>query len=392
MKKLFFLSLFLLSINAFSQEEITFKASTRLLQPAQLEIDNSYNPKDRVEISFEMPKTIDAKGSRKYQWTINGSVEPGKGWVLEKGANLNSDKLKVYFVKVGNYSIGLTLTVTVKTKVGDEIEEDETEYTGEMEDFISVRSVFPELAALYAEKPNPNYVKLVERASEYSVKPKYANDPTPHLFLAKGYLGLVKTTNTDPRFESALEECISSFNTARELDKNGVIFDNEHQRFLLELETYLYDENIKENVNADPKSDPDGFDVLQENADNYSQVSFAPITSVFLQAALKYIKKDVKGANQIWASEIPKLSKYVYLDVETAYGKKFKDELGNEVVFSNIDLKILKFGVMKSALLLKSRDGNSTLACELINKVKPWLTKERDFLPFVKEQFNNCYE
>jgi hypothetical protein len=154
----------------------------------------------------------------------------------------------------------------------------------------------------------------------------------------------------------------------------------------------LYDENIKENVNADPKSDPDGFDVLQENADNYSQVSFAPITSVFLQAALKYIKKDVKGANQIWASEIPKLSKYVYLDVETAYGKKFKDELGNEVVFSNIDLKILKFGVMKSALLLKSRDGNSTLACELINKVKPWLTKERDFLPFVKEQFNNCYE
>ena len=81
MKKLFFISLFFLSFNAFSQEEITFKASTRLLQPAQLEIDNSYNPKDRVEISFELPKNIDANGSRKYQWTINGAVEPGKVWV-----------------------------------------------------------------------------------------------------------------------------------------------------------------------------------------------------------------------------------------------------------------------------------------------------------------------
>ncbi|NBU48250.1 MAG: hypothetical protein EBS34_12600 [Flavobacteriales bacterium] len=392
MKKLFFLPLFLLSINAYCQEELVFKANTRLVQPAQLEPDNKYNPKDRVEISFVMPKNIDPKGSKKYQWTINGATSPGKGWVLEKGTNLNSEKIKVYFEKVGNYSVGLTFTVTVKTKVGDEIEEDETEYSGEKEDFISVRSVFPELAALYAEKPNPNYVKLVEKASEYSVKPKYANDPTPHLFLAKGYLGLVKTTNTDPRFESALEECISSFNTARELDKNGVIFDNEHQRFLVELENYLFDENIVNNVDADPKTDPDGFDIVVENVDNYNQISFAPITSVFLQAAYKFMKKDVKGANQIWADAIPILKKYVQTDGETAYGKKFKDEAGNEIIISNIDLKILKFGVMKSAVLLKARDGNASLACELINIVKPWLTKERDFLPFVKGQFNNCKE
>ena len=48
---------------------------------------------------------------------------------------------------------------------------------------LTVRSVFPELAALYAQKPKPNYKKLVERASDYIVKPKYANDPTPYLFL-----------------------------------------------------------------------------------------------------------------------------------------------------------------------------------------------------------------
>ena len=237
-----------------------------------------------------------------------------------------------------------------------------------------------------------DYVKLVEKASEYSVKPKYASDPTPHLFLAKGYLGLVKTTNTDPRFESAFEECISSFNTARELDKNGVIFDDEHQRFLIELETYIFDENIKENVNADPKNDANGFDIITEFVEFYNQVSYAPITSTMLQAALKYSKKDLKGANLIWNTEIPKLKKYQNLEIETVYGKKFKTEIGTELVISKIDLIMLKIGVMKSAVIMKTRDGNSTKACELIKIVTPWFENDREFTMFLNKEFNNCGE
>jgi hypothetical protein len=376
----------------FTQEELSFTANKRLLEPAALKNDNSFDSKDLVEISCVAPKSLNPQGTKKYQWSINGVTEAGKGWILPKGLTTTNEKLKVYFDKVGNYTVSLTLVVTVKKKVGDEIEEEETEYSGEMEDFISVRSVFPELAAIYAQKPTPDYVKLVERASEYSVKPKFANDPTPHLFLAKGYLGLVKTTNTDPRFESAMEECITSFNTARELDKNGVIFDDEHQRFLIELETYIFDENIKDNMNSDPKTDPDGFDIFTENIDFYNQISFAPITSIFLQASTKYLKKDTKGANALWTTEIPKLKKYKDLDVETTYGKKFEDENGTKIILSTVDLQMLKFGVMQSASLMKTRDGNSTKACELLNIVAPWLSDQRDFVQFMTKEFNNCGE
>jgi len=376
----------------FTQEDLTFTANKRLVQPAVLKSDNTYDTKDLVEISFNAPKSLDSKGTRKYQWSINGATEAGKGWTLPKGGTTKGEKLKVYFEKVGNYTVSLSLTVTVKKKVGEDTEEEENEYTGETEDFISVRSVFPELAALYAQKPQPDYVKLVEKASEYSVKPKYANDPTPQLFLAKGYLGLVKSGNNDPRFESALEECITSFNTARELDKNGVIFDNEHQAFLQELESYLFDEGIKDYISSDPIGDPEGFEVLTEYLDYYSQISFAPITSTFMQARIKYQKKDTKGANALWNSEIPKLKKYTDLDVETTYGKKFKDEMGKDIILSTIDFQLLKFGVMASTRLMKTRDGNATKACDLINVVSPWLADQRDFTQFVSKDFNNCAE
>jgi len=381
-----------LSFGVFGQTDLTFSANKRLVQPAILKENNTYDAKDLVEISFQNPSGIDSKGTKKYQWSINGATEDGKGWVLKPNTSTTGEKLQIYFTKVGNYTVSLVMTVTVKTKVGDETEEEETEYSGETEEFISVRSVFPELAALYAQKPIPDYVKLVEKASEYSVKPKYASDPTPHLFLAKGYLGLVKTTNTDPRFESAFEECISSFNTARELDKNGVIFDDEHQRFLIELETYIFDENIKENVSADPKSDADGFDILTEYVEYYNQVSFAPITSTLLQAVIKYTKKDVKGANLIWNTEIPKLKKYESLNIETVYGVKFKNEIGTELVISKVDLIMLKIGVMKSAMIMKTRDGNSTKACELIKIVTPWFENDREFNLFLDKEFNSCGE
>ncbi|MBM3164402.1 MAG: hypothetical protein FJZ80_02970 [Bacteroidetes bacterium] len=392
MNRIFF-SLFLsLGLCLFSQEDLSFKANRRLMEPVVLNDDKTFDTKDMVEISCMVPKSINLQGTQKFQWAINGSTEAGKGWVLPKGQTTTGEKLKVYFTRVGNYAVSLTLTVTSKKKVGEEFEEEENEYSGEIEDFISVRSVFPELAAIYAQKPTPNYVKLVEKASEYSVKPKYANDPTPHLFLAKGYLGLVKSTNNDPRFESAMEECITSFNTARELDKNGVIFDDEHQRFLLELESYVFDENIKDNVSANPKTEVDAFEILVENIDIYSQISFAPITSSFFQAATKYMKKDTKGANLIWNTEIPKLKKYIDLDIETTYGKKFKDDMGTSIIISNVDIQMLKFGVMQSALLMKTRDGNSTKACDLLNIVSPWLSEERDFMAFMTTEFNNCGE
>ena len=61
-----------------------------------------------------------------------------------------------------------------------------------------------------------------------SVKPKYATDPTPNLFLAKGMLGLAKGLEFTPKIdrETAMSECVASYVAAKELDLNGVLFDD----------------------------------------------------------------------------------------------------------------------------------------------------------------------
>ena len=367
-------------VGHFSAQDITFSANKRLVEPV---INGEVKPENTVEIKSTLIKQL--KGKKTYTWTINGSTEPGKGWDLIKGTTLSGDKIKVSFNKIGNYSIGLTV-------VGLDGEE-ESEVSNEVEDFISVRSMFPELAALYAQKPTPNYVKLVEKASEYIVKPKFANDPTPNLFLAKGYLGLVKTGNNEPRFETAIDDCISSFATARELDKNGVIFDDEHQRFLDELQAYIYNENILVHYDSDPKANPDSYDQLVEYVDYYSQISYAPVCSSLLQGYFKYLKKDIKGANTQWNVEILKLKKYVKLEKETAYGHYYKDDLGNEIILSNFDLKVLKLGAMKVSEIMKTRDNqNPKEACKLLAIVEPFLIDDTEFAGFYSQTFNSCQE
>lgn len=354
-------------------QKVTFSSNKRLVEPVlnrEVKADNIIELKNTSSI----PKT----GSRKIVWSINGTSTPGKDWDLAKGSAIGGETIKVSFNKLGNYTVGLTILDTDR-------EGNENEISEEIEDYISVRSVFPELAALYAQKPKPNYVKLVERADEFVVKPKFANDPTPQLFLAKGYLGIVKTGNPDPRFESAIEDAISSFAAAKELDKNGVIFDAEHQAFLNELEVYLHKEFIE--VFLD---DETNLDQLSEALDYYSQVTFAPISVKFLEAFKHYSSKNVKAANLIWSTEIPKLKKYTSIESEDPYIHLFKDELGNTVQFTGTDLAILKLGITRSALIFKTRDANNFKACELLEIVEPIYIDEKDFAAFYSDEFNSC--
>lgn len=378
--KYLFLLLLTAVFNTLLAQDITFSSDKRLVQPS---VNGEVKTENTIEIKSSLKTPLN--GKKTYTWTINGSSEPGKGWELVKGTTLSGEKIKISFNKIGNYSIGLTV-VSVSG-------EDENEVSGEVEDFISVRSVFPELAALYAQKPVPNYVKLVEKSSEYTVKPKFANDPTPNLFLAKGYLGLVKSGNPEPRFETAIEDCISSFAAAKELDKNGVIMDDEHQRFLDELQQYLLNENILVNYDADPKTNPESYDQLVEYIDYYSQTTSAPVCASLMQGYFKYLKKDSKGANLLWNTEILKLKKFVNLDEKTAYGERFKDELGNEIILSTVDLKVLKLGAMKVAQVMKTRDNqNPKEACKLLSIVEPFLIDDTEFATFYSKEFNSCQE
>ena len=124
------------------------------------------------------------------------------------------------------------------------------------------------------------------------------------------------------------------------LDKNGVIMDDEHQRFLDELQQYLLNENILVHYDADPKSNPESYDQLVEYIDYYSQTTSAPVCASLMQGYFKYLKKDSKGANLLWNTEILKLKKFVNLDEKTAYGERYKDDLGNEIILSTVDLKV----------------------------------------------------
>ena len=378
--KYLFLLLLTAVFNILSAQDITFSSDKRLVQPS---VNGEVKAENIIEIKSSLKTPLN--GKKTYTWTINGSSEPGKGWELVKGTTLSGEKIKISFNKIGNYSVGLTVVAVSG--------EDENEVSGEVEDFISVRSVFPELAALYAQKPVPNYVKLVEKSSEYTVKPKFANDPTPNLFLAKGYLGLVKSGNPEPRFETAIEDCISSFAAAKELDKNGVIMDDEHQRFLDELQQYLLNENILVNYDADPKTNPESYDQLVEYIDYYSQTTSAPVCASLMQGYFKYLKKDSKGANLLWNTEILKLKKFVNLDEKTAYGERYKDELGNEIILSTVDLKVLKLGAMKVAQIMKTRDNqNPKEACKLLSIVEPFLIDDTEFATFYSKEFNSCQE
>jgi len=378
--KYLFLLLLTAVFNIMYAQDITFTSDKRLVQPT---VNGEVKAENTIEIKSSLKKPLN--GKKTYTWTINGSSEPGKGWELVKGTTLSGEKIKISFNKIGNYSVGLTIVAISG--------EDENEVSGEVEDFISVRSVFPELAALYAQKPVPNYVKLVEKSSEYTVKPKFANDPTPNLFLAKGYLGLVKSGNPEPRFETAIEDCISSFVAAKELDKNGVIMDDEHQRFLDELQQYLLNENILVNYDADPKSNPESYDQLVEYIDYYSQTTSAPVCASLMQGYFKYLKKDSKGANLLWNTEILKLKKFVNLDEKTAYGERYKDDLGNEIILSTVDLKVLKLGAMKVAQVMKTRDNqNPKEACKLLSILEPFLIDDTEFATFYSKEFNSCQE
>ena len=372
MKRILLLSISLIALSLSSvAQSVTFSAAKRLVEPV---FERVVKPENIIEIKSEVKPDPKIKITNKsYLWTISGVK--GKDWEFEKGSTETSASIKLTFNKLGNYTVNLTVILNKE-------KDDENEISYELEDYLTVRSVFPELAALYAQKPKPNYKKLVERASDFIVKPKYANDPTPYLFLAKGYLGLVQQGNSDPEFEGALEECVSSFATAKEMDKNGVLNDVEHQNFINELEMLLLKEYLEVQMEGDMSE-------LAEAIDFYSQITLNPICIKYVEAYQKYKTKNAKGANLIWTAEIPKLLKYERGETEEKYNNSFKNELGEWVQFTEADIMVLKYGVMYSAIALKEQ--KNIKACDILKKVDPWFQFEKDFRELYEgSEFNSC--
>jgi hypothetical protein len=386
MKKLFLSAILsicsLFSICGQMKETIEITAANRLVEPV---FEKTIKPENIVELKSSLKNTTGKPSS--YLWAISGSK--GKDWDFVSGSGKDlafiselpsglNPSIKVAFKRLGNYTV--TLTVIFNKNL-----DNESELETEVEDYITVRSVFPELASLYAQKPKPNYEKLVLRASDYTVKPKYSSDPTPYLFLAKGLYGLVKEGNSDPKFEDALEECISSLQSAVELDLNGVLNDVEHQNFINEVESYLLREYLEVQLDGKPIE-------LGEAIDLYIQTTLNPIAINFLDAYCKYQSKNIKGANLIWANEIPKLLKYERIEVDGNYTNSFINELGKTIHMTESDITVLKYGIMYSASILNTRDQDpNKTACPILRKVDPWFQFEKDFRDlFEGLPFSSC--
>jgi hypothetical protein len=371
------IALFCLSSNLFAQKPtLQLKESKRVIT-----LDDEGSKANLIQIKSIFSIDGMPEGTKKAGviWTISG--EKDKDWSFKSGSE-TTDNIEVEFKRVGNYSVTLTgnYTKPKKLKKGEEPEDEEFELFEEREDFITVTNNLDELTQIHADS---NFVKLVKRASDYCVKAKYANDPTPYIFLAKGFYGMYRKDLKDPDIQDPFEEAITATATAIEKDGNGIFRMPIHEMWLTKFQSEVLDNGIIYRM-----EDEDGYPVLYTNSDKtrtaevlsemvdaseqYQSVSKNPIAIKFVEAAIRYQMKDVKTANLIWKTEIPNLLKLT--DLEN---------------FTDADKDALRTGLILSAQQLIKRDANTANARAILTHVSKWFEYNKDFIAFYEKKYNS---
>jgi hypothetical protein len=372
MKRINLLLFVVVSCFAFAQPKLTFSESKQILiLDDESEVANQVTFKSNF-INAETKKigTI---------WSISGAKD--KDWEFLKGDE-KSDEITVEFNKVGMFSVSNTVTFSKsKTLKDGTTEEEEDEISVEKENLISVTNNLDELTQIHADS---NFIKLVKKASDYAVKPKYANDPTPHIFLAKGYFGMYRKDIKDPAITDPLEEALGSTATAIEMDVNGIFNMSIHKIWLNKFQNEVVNVNVLYNLdeennypifyqgeNNQRKTELNAL--MLEGIEQYISISKNPIAGKFFEAALRFNSKDTKTSTIIWKEESKKLLALENLDN-----------------FTETDMKVLKNGILLSAQMLQKKDGNSTDACILLNKANEWFGKQKDFYSYYEKVMNKC--
>lgn len=316
-------------------------------------------------------------------WIFTG--REGKDWKYID-CNANSEEVEIEFLNVGNYSLELAVSYTydVVLKNGDtEIEEDEVAF--EKEYLVTAANNLDELTQLHADS---NFVKLVKKSSDYLAKPEYANDPTPDIFLAKGYYGKYINEIPDPVVSDLWEETLNSIAAAIEKDINGIYNQKIHKMWLNKFQNDFLDNYIFYNL-----EDEDGFysiykgndkekkaellELLIEGCENYALITLKPMAIQLFEAPIRLASKDARTANQLWKSAIESLKNMTEADFEN---------------MTETDLKALKYGAMLSAVSLTNARQSNTEACELLTSLQSVFEYDRGFLAFMKTRYNNCKE
>ncbi len=374
-KKLIFtglLSLIWMNSQLFAQQpSLQLKESKRVIT-----LDDEGSKTNRIE----MKSTFTPAGTKKVStlWTISGTKD--KDWTYTKGDE-KSDIIEVEFKKVGNYSVSLSVTYSKSKKLKNgEVEEEEFDISEDRDNFITVTNNLDELTQIHADS---NFVKLVKRASDYVVKPKYAGDPTPYIFLAKGFYGMYRKDLKDPEILDPFDEAVTATATAIEKDENGIFRMPIHEMWLTNFQSELLDNGIIYRL-----EDEDGYPVLYSNtnkekltevtaemldaAEQYSTITKNPMAIKFVEAAIRFQNKDAKTANLIWKTEIPNLMKLT--DLEN---------------FTEADKDALRTGLILSAQQLIKRDGNTANARAMLKHVSKWFEYDKDFIAYYEKKYNS---
>ena len=316
-------------------------------------------------------------------WIFSG--REGKDWKYIDG-NASSDEVEVLFMKVGNYSVELAVSYTYKVvlKSGEtEIEEDEV--TFEQESIVTAANNLDELTQIHADS---NFPKLVKKAEDYHVKPEYVNDPTPNIFLAKGYYGMYINELPDPIVDDPWEETINCIAAAIELDLNGILNEKIHKMWLNKFQNDFLNNYVIYNLEeedgfygvykgSDKEKKTELLELLIEGVENYSIITTQPISIQFLEAPIRAASKDIRTANTIWKNGIEQLRNMTESDFDN---------------MTDTDLKALKYGAMLSAVTLTNLRQSNTQACEILSNLREVYTYDRGFLAFLKTRYNNCKE
>ncbi|MFM7683671.1 MAG: hypothetical protein ACKO7P_13165 [Bacteroidota bacterium] len=372
MKNINLLLFLLASCFVIAQPKLSFTESKSILI-----LDDENQNENQVTLKA----TFTNEGTKKIGmlWTISGIKD--KDWKFVKGTE-KSDQITVEFNKVGVYSVSNTVTFSKKITLKDGTTEDEEdEISVEKENVITVTNNLDELTQIHADS---SFIKLVKKASDYVVKPKYANDPTPHIFLAKGYYGIYRKDLKDVAIPDPLDEAVTSTATAIELDVNGIFNMTIHKIWLNKFQNEIASINVLFNLeeennypifyqgnNAERKTEIN--DQMLEGIEQYISITKNPLAGKLLEAAIRFNMKDVKTATAIWKEET----------------KNFL-ALRNLDNYTETDLKVLKTGIILSAQMLQKKDNNSTEACKMLTKANEWFGKQKDFYSYYEKEMNSC--
>ena len=357
--KLFLLSIFSLIFSS----SLLAQKPTLLLKESKRVI--TLDDEKGGNTTVEMRSMFTPAGTKKVstEWVISGVK--GKDWDFTKGDE-KSDIIEVNFKRVGNYSVSLNVTYSVKkTLKNGEVEEEEFDISVDNDNFITVTNNLDELTQLHADS---NFIKLVKRAGDYTVKEKYANDPTPYIFLAKGLFGVYRKDLKDPMIQDPFEEAITACATAIERDENGVFKMPIHKMWLNGFQLELLNNGVRYIL-----EDEDGYPIVYSNenkdktaetlseildaCESYSSITRNPMGIKFIEAAIRYNNRDAKTANLIWKTELPNLMNLTDKDFEN---------------WTQADKDALRVGLILSSQALMKRDSSTINARPMLKKAEKW--------------------